>query len=171
LIETLNTHGPAVTTELSKSYNEHGQTPLQVAIEQGNLDMVKFLVGKLDVPIGQIGRMILNGVEYLDVPALYVAIVCGELDIAAYLLSIEVRADQQTTKMIDSIVSSPNGRQEKINILELMGAINLYFYETHPAPRTGLVYWRAAMHLRQSMVNRTYLKLFFHQTLMAWLSA
>jgi gamma-glutamylcyclotransferase (GGCT)/AIG2-like uncharacterized protein YtfP len=142
-----------------------------VAIQQGNLDVVKFLVGKLDVPIGQIGRLILNGVEYLDVPALYVAIVCGELDIAAYLLSIEVRADQQTTKMIDSIVSSPNGRQEKINILELMGAINLYFYETHPAPRTGLVYWRAAMHLRQSMVNRTYLKLFFHQTLMAWLSA
>jgi hypothetical protein len=48
LIETLNTHGTAVTTELSRSYNEHGQTPLQVAIQGGNLDMVKFLVGKLD---------------------------------------------------------------------------------------------------------------------------
>jgi len=153
LIETLNTHGPAVTTELSKSYNEHGQTPLQVAIQRGNLDMVKFLVGKLDVPIGQIGRLILSGVEYLDVPALYVAIVCGELDIAAYLLSMEVRADQQTIQMIDSIVSSPNGRQEKINILELMGAVNLYFYETHPAPQNGLMYWRAAMHLRHSTVG------------------
>ncbi|EFX73304.1 hypothetical protein DAPPUDRAFT_253421 [Daphnia pulex] len=153
LIRTLNTHGPAVTTELSKSYNEQGQTPLLVAILQGHLDVVKFLVGKLDVPIGQIGQMILNGVKYLDVPALYVAIVCGELDIAAYLLSIEVRADQQTAKMIDSIVSSPNGRQQKINILELMGAVNFYFYETHPAPQNGLMYWRAARHLRQSTVH------------------
>jgi hypothetical protein len=154
LIRTLNIHGKAVTTELSNSYNEQGQTPLLVAIQGGNLDMVKFLVGKLDVPIGQIGRMILNGVTYLDVPALYAAIVCGELDISIYLLSIEVRAGQQTTQMIiESIVSSPNGRQEKINILELMGAVNFYFYETHPAPQNGLMYWRAALHLRQSTVH------------------
>jgi ankyrin repeat protein len=147
--DILQTHGPAVTTELSTSYNEHGQTPLLVAIQLGNLEMVQFLVDKLDVPIVQIGRFVCGGVEYLDVPALYAAIVCGELDIAAYLLTAEVRS-HQTDPMIDSIVSSPNGRQEKINILELMGAVNFYFYETHPAPQNGLKYWRAALHLRHS---------------------
>jgi hypothetical protein len=104
-----------------------------------------------------------NDVEWCRIPGrsstVYVAIVCGELDIAAFLLSMKVGSNQQTipTQKIDSIVSSPNGRQEKINILELMGAVNFYFYETHPAPQNGLMYWRAAMHLRRSMVNnRTY---------------
>jgi hypothetical protein len=41
----------------------------------------------------------------------------------------------------------------KINILELMGAINFYFYESHPKPQNGLMYWRAAMNLRQPTID------------------
>ena len=152
LIKMLNTHGPEVTTELSKSYNEHVETPLLVAIKNANLNMVKYLVGKLDVPLGQIGRFVWTGVEYVDVPALYVAIVSGEMDIAAYLLSQEVNSFQ-TAAIVESIVSSLNQRQEKINILELMGAFNFYFYESDPSRQNGLVYWRAAMNLRHSTID------------------
>nr|CAH0102404.1 unnamed protein product [Daphnia galeata] len=152
IFNMLNIHGPEVITQLSKSYNEHGETPLLVSIKKGNVDMVKCLVGKLDVPIGQIGRFVWKGVEYVDVPALYVAIVRGEMGIAAYLLSTEVESNQ-TAQIIDSILSSPNERQVKINILELMGAINFYFYESHPKPQNGLMYWRAAMNLRQPTID------------------
>nr|CAH0104227.1 unnamed protein product [Daphnia galeata] len=152
ILNMLNIHGPEVITELSKSYNENGETPLLVSIKKGNVDMVKYLVGKLDVPIGQIGRFVWKGVEYLDVPALYVAIVRGEMGIAAYLLSKEVESNQ-TRKIIDSIISSPNERQVKINMLELMGAINFYFYQSRPARKNGLKYWRAAMNLRQPTID------------------
>nr|CAH0106361.1 unnamed protein product [Daphnia galeata] len=152
ILNLLNTHGPEVITELSKSYNEHGETPLLVSIKKGNVDMVKYLVGQLDVPIGQIGRFVWKGVEYLDVPALYVAIVRGEMGIAAYLLSKEVESNQ-TRKIIDSIISSPNERQVKINMLELMGAINFYFYQSDPARQNGLIYWREAMNLRQPTID------------------
>jgi hypothetical protein len=152
LLMILNTHGPEVITELSKSYNKHGETPLLVSIKKGNVDMVKYLIGKLDVPIGQIGRFVWTGVEYVDVPALYVAIVSGEMDIAAYLLSKEVNSFQ-TAAIVESIMSSLNQRQEKINILELMGAFTLYFYETHPSPQNLIVYWREAMNLRNSTVD------------------
>ena len=152
LIKILNTHGPEVTTELSKSFNEHRETPLMVAIKKANLNMVKYLVGKLDVPFRQIGRFLWRDVEYVDVPALYVAIVSGEMDIAAYLLSQEVNSFQ-TAAIVESITSSPNQRQEKINILELMGAFNFYFYDSHPSPQNGLVYWRAAMNLRHSIID------------------
>nr|CAH0110184.1 unnamed protein product [Daphnia galeata] len=153
ILMMLNTHGPEVITELSKSYNEHGETPLLVSIKKGNVDMVKYLVGKLDVPIGQIGRFVWKGVECVDVPALYVAIVRGEMGIAAYLLSKEVESNQ-TAQIIDSILSNPNNeRQVKINILELIGAINFYFYLSNPARQNGLMYWRAAMNLRQPTID------------------
>nr|CAH0107101.1 unnamed protein product [Daphnia galeata] len=153
ILMMLNTHGPEVITELSKSYNEHGETPLLVSIKKGNVDMVKYLVGKLDVPIAQIGRFVWKGVEYVDVPALYVAIVRGEMGIAAYLLSKEVESNQ-TAQIIDSILSNPNNeRQVKINMLELMGAINFYFYLSNPARQNGLMYWRAAMNLRQPTID------------------
>jgi hypothetical protein len=74
------------------------------------------------------------------------------MDIAAYLLSQEVNSFQ-TAAIVESIVSSPNQRQEKINILELMGAFNFYFYESDPSRQNGLVYWRAAMNLRHSTID------------------
>lgn len=60
------------------------------------------------------------GVEYLDVPA------CTWLSFAErYLRSNKEVESNQTRKITDFIISSPNNeRQVKIKMLELMGAIN-----------------------------------------------
>jgi hypothetical protein len=125
LIKKLNTHGPEVVSELSKSYNENGETPLLVAIKKGNMNMVKYLVGKLDVPIGQIGRFLWRDVEYNDVPALYVALVSGEMDIAAYLLYQEDWT--QVPKIFDSIMSSSidveSSRNPHLNLQFLIDSV------------------------------------------------
>ncbi|KAI9554276.1 hypothetical protein GHT06_019548 [Daphnia sinensis] len=148
-IMLFETNGPEVTAELAKSYNEDGETPLLMATRQGKKKMVKFLLQQLHVPVSQHGRFTWNGVEYPEVPPLFVAILCGQTDIVPQLVAAEIKSGQ-TLNSINSIVYSTNDRHQKINILELLGAANLCFYDLHGSRELGLLYWKEAMNLRNA---------------------
>ena len=131
LQKLLGANGRKITTDMAKSFNECGETPLLLAIKKNNHLMVAFLVEVLDAPVNQMGRFLWNGIDYPEVPPLFAAIISQKTfdPLIVKCLIIALNTGKRLTHLIpvnaliDSILESPNSnRVQKIDILELIGA-------------------------------------------------
>lgn len=151
---TLGNVEPEVKALLAESHNERGETALVVAIRRRDLSLVKYLIDDLKVDTCRIGNFTWNGVEYLDVPPLFMAIICADFYIFKYMLEYQHLNLVDERAGINEILSSLQPSQEKINVLELLGAAYIHHDLVHPrnnnqtTRRRGLQYWREAMNLR-----------------------
>ena len=152
LQELLDANGLENTTDIAKSYNELGETPLFLAIKANNLDMVKFLVEKLNVPVNQMARFLWNGIDYPEVPPIFAAVICDKTyaaSIVHFLTGIEPAVYQVC---LDAILSSSVcTRPQKITILELLGAVLINDKGlTRPGVlKLSVACWTKALMLRQ----------------------
>ncbi len=125
LQEMLAIHGLDVMTNLAKSYNGTGETPLLMAIKRSDQYTVKFLIEHLDVCVSQRGRFSWKEFDWLEVPPLFAAIISGQKTVINLLIEREALSSVPFTEA-DSIASSSISRQEKIDVLELMGAAYIF---------------------------------------------
>ena len=158
--QLLYVNGLEITTDMAKSFNELGETPLLVAIKENDYLMVQFLVEVLNVPINQMGRFLWNEVDYPEVPPLFAAIICDQTFstfivhfLTTALLNSGARPVNIFHACLDSILaSSISNRTQKIDILELLGAA---FIPAGMFRRSGILEfvvecWKKALILRQA---------------------
>ena len=145
--------GLELTAELAKSQNNEGETPLIVAVKGNHLEVVKFLVNQLHVSIGQTGRFLWKGVDYLQVPPVFAAIICDTLPDQP-ILNFLVDSDLANPVVLDSVLSSSIPRPQKIDVLEVIGAAYALSYSIRqPNERRRIIamgFWVHATSLRQS---------------------
>ena len=145
----VTTKGKKLMVQLARSTNDLGETPLILAVKGNNEEMVKLLVEKLDVPIGQTGRFVWKGIDYQAVPPLFAAILteADSMPILKFLIEKDLLSlSKDSPAGFNSTTSSSVPLTQKIDILELLGAayiLNNYFI-------LGMKFWRQAMALRQS---------------------
>ena len=72
--EFAETNGLEETVKMANSFNENGETPLLLAISGDKFWMAHYLIMSLNVDITQMGKFLWNGVEYLEGPPLFAAI-------------------------------------------------------------------------------------------------
>ncbi len=161
----LNKNGKKETAALAKTINKEGETPLLLAIKGDHEDMVKFLIEKLKVSSRQLGRFSWNGVHFPHAPPLFAAVVSAKsvcLSIVDTLIysedkefdfaSFDPGAEDDDEIFADSIVSSSLTRQQKIDVLELLGAV--YIIKTSIVKLyTAVELWKRAILLREPTDN------------------
>ena len=113
-------YGQKVMSTVARFYNEEGSTPLLLAIRNGRLDSVKYLIDELDAPLNQTGRFLWEDEEYVEVPPLFAAIISDQLPIIKYLTSPEIPLASYDSYL--PLFSASKNRSDKIDVLELMGA-------------------------------------------------
>ena len=114
------------TAELAKSQNNEGETPLIVAVKGNHLEVVKFLVHELHVSIGQTARFLWKGVDYLQVPPIFAAIICGKLP-HQLIIRFLIETDFENPVVLDSVLSSSIPPSQKLDVLEVIGAAYALF--------------------------------------------
>ena len=146
LREVVNSCGLEQTAEYAKSQNEELETPLIVAVKRNHYEVVEFLVRELHVSVGQTGRFLWNGVDYLQVPPLLAAIMCAKLCYHP-IIDLLIARDVANPVVLESILSSSIPRCLKIDILELVGAA---YSQNENQRRIAMDFWSHATSLRQS---------------------
>ena len=146
LQEVVNSCGLEQTAEYAKSQNEERETPLIVAVKGEHYEVVEFLVDELHVSVGQTGRFLWNGVDYLQVPPLFAVIICGKLPYHP-IIELLIAKDVANPVVLESILSSSIPRSLKIDILELIGAA---YALNENRRRIAMDFWVHATTLRQS---------------------
>ena len=141
----VNSCGLEQTAEYAKSQNEERETPLIVAVKGEHYEVVEFLVDELHVSVGQTGRFLWNGVDYLQVPPLFAVIICGKLPYHP-IIELLIAKDVANPVVLESILSSSIPRSLKIDLLELIGAS----YALKQKQRIAMDFWVHATTLRQS---------------------
>ena len=151
--EVVNRCGLEQTAEFAKSLNCEGETPLIVAVKGNHEKVVNFLVNKLNVSVGQTARFLWKGVDYLQVPPIFAAVICDKLPhhpIICFLLE----RDEANPVVLDSVLSSSIPRPQKIDVLEVIGAAYALSYSFGQPDerwqRIALNFWFHATTLRQS---------------------
>ena len=109
-----------------------------MAINKRHLHVVTFLVDVLDIDISQVGRFSWKGLNYLNIPPLFAAIISDQMSIIKYLIETRKVAVNLDSFMKDSITVL-----FKMNILELIGAAYILHAERGCRLR-GLSYWKKA---------------------------
>ena len=124
----ITTKGKKLMVQLARSTNDLGETPLILAVKGNNEEMVKLLVEKLDVPIGQTGRFVWKGIDYQAVPPLFAAILteADSMPILKFLIEKDLPENNNSPAGLDSIISSSVPRTQKIDILKLIGAVFIW---------------------------------------------
>ena len=148
--EVVNSCGLEETAEFAKSLNAEGETPLIIAVKGNHLEVVKFLVHELHVSIGQTARFLWKSVDYLQVPPIFAAIICGKLP-HQLIIRFLIETDFENPVVLDSVLSSSIPRPQKIDVLEVIGAAYALFYDLeHNNRRIAMDCWVHATSLRQS---------------------
>lgn len=146
----INKHGLKEGIKLGKSFNREGETCLIVAIKENHLDIVKLLVNKLKVSIGQLGRFVWRNVEYPEAPPLFVAMVCHKntsQPILGFLL--KVNTPIKIPEVLDPIMASRTiPLPQKIDFLELIGSV--YILNDCMESSFGVLFLRHAKDFRHS---------------------
>ena len=139
--------GAKISTDLARSYNDFGETPLLVAIRYRHFNVVKCLFEDFKVSVSQTGQFPWKDSTYLEVLPIFAAIVSDQLSMVEYLYVKEME-DEPPLKSLDSVLLSWMPRLQKINQLELVGAAFILF-EDVIACQLGWTYLKIAMRLRQ----------------------
>ena len=139
---------PELVTEIVKSTNSQGETPLLLAIKRQNLEMVKYLVEELKADIGQLG-LVWNGLKNLTVPPLVSAMMYTSPRhlIIEYLMKQD--AADESSVVLNSVKCSNLPQEKKIDLLKLVGAAYIFRSVKNPSRFTfGKKCWSDAMALR-----------------------
>ena len=143
---------PEETTKVENA-NE-GETPLIAAIKENQFPQIKCWIQDSKVNINELGRFSWKGLDYLEAPPLFVAIMCDYSplrNIVQLLTDRELATNNKSLAILDSISSSARlSRTEKIDVLELVGAA--YILKKNfdlKSLKFALQYWRAAQSLRR----------------------
>ena len=150
LHKILNSCGRELTTELAKSLNNKGETPLLVAVQGNHKQVVRFLVDELHVSVGQISRFLWKGVDYLQVPPIFAAIICDKLPHHP-IINFLIDRDVANPVVLDCVLSSSIPHSQKIDILEIIGAVYVVSCALRKYKRSiAMDFWFHATSLRQS---------------------
>ena len=130
-------------------------------IKGNHFPVVRFLIKEFvkDEDIGQTAAFVWKGVEYVDVPPLFAAILSDQtthLEIINFLIDEDLLNDFPA--VIDPILQSITiPRLQKIDMLELMGAAYILRSYQGKGSQFGLLCWKHAMILRQSTENEVHI--------------
>ncbi len=139
------------TSMLAKSFNEHGETPLLLATKRNEEEIIDFVMKELEaVEVCQLGRFSWEGLDYMDAPPLFAAVICGSIEVLNALLQKSILVSMNSIVESDTI-----NRQQKIDFLEVIGAAYLLRQIADgtaywPFLEKGLKCWHGAMVLRHS---------------------
>ena len=117
-------YGPEETAKVENA-NE-GETPLIAAFKENQFPQIKCWIQDSKVIINELGRFSWKGLDYLEAPPLFVAIMCDYSplqNIVQLLTDRELTTHNESLAILDSISSSARlSRTQKIDVLELVGA-------------------------------------------------
>ena len=118
-----STYGMELVVQLVSSSNETGDTPLLLAVRENHEKMVDLLAVKFRAPISQSKTFMWQGLCYEEIPPFAVALISSNKTIPSIVSFLIVKDPFYTSPpFLHSIMSSNNTLQQKIDILELVGA-------------------------------------------------
>ena len=122
-------------------------------IKANHLSIVKFFIEEDTEYVGQMGEFVWKGVEYVEVPPLFAAILSDQ---TTHIEIVSLLVDQdllnKSPAVVDPILQSITiPRLQKIDMLELMGAAYILRSYQGKGSQFGLLCWKHAMILRQSI--------------------
>ena len=153
--------GLKVASKLAVTLNDNRETPPLLAIKAGHTKMVEYLLDNLKANPHQPGRFVWKGVEYTEAPPLFAAAVSAQVpdfDIINALIHAEDKGghfemdfdiSKDFVKLLNTIAASSMARQQKIDVLELIGAVFIN-RGSIIKQETALECWKLALLLRES---------------------
>ncbi len=152
LEEILATKGPEITKVLATSVDEQGTSPMMIAIRHECYKVVAFLIANFGVDVtGCHGTFEWSGTKYYNVSPLCAAIISRQLGIISQFITIQHGQLDKVIADMEEIKSSSISREDKIEVLELMGAA--YVFYNRDSSTYAIFIWKEAMRLRHSTVN------------------
>ena len=154
--------GLKVASKLAVTFNDNRETPLLLAIKAGHTKMVEYLLDNLKANPHQPGRFVWKGVEYTEAPPLFAAAVSAQVpdfdiidalihaeDKGVDFLEMDLDISEDCVKLLNTIAASSMARQQKIDVLELIGAVFIN-RGSIIKQETGVECWKLALRLRES---------------------
>ena len=153
-------NGPELVEKLKSLSRMESMVPQLLFFIKGNhLPVVKFFIEEDAQHIGQMGEFVWKGVEYVEVPPLFAAILSDQ---TTHLEIVNFLVDQDLLKESPAVIypilqSITIPRLQKIDMLELMGAAYILRSYQGKGSQFGLLCWKHAMILRQSTEDEVYI--------------
>ena len=153
LQELLEKIEPQERATIADAFNSERETPLLLAIKGNHFKMMKFLIEELKVDIYKPGRFNWKGVAYTEAPPLFAAILSDFTSNHCIVNFIVLKTTANLTFLLPSVMFVTIPQSQKIDMLELMGAVNL-LQTTNEEERWGFewfgpICWQLALNLHQ----------------------
>ena len=144
------------TTKIANSFNDEGETPLIVAIKGNHPEMVRFLVRELKADICQLGRFTWKNLDYLESPPLFAAIMCDNRPDMITIKFLIYQTTEPSTIFYSISSSDFLTRNQKIDVLELVGAAYCLIKLSHlNSLKFAARFWSEALSLRRGDSSRS----------------
>lgn len=147
----LTIQGPEITKLLATSLNDYGASPMLIAIQNENYEVVVFLMENFGVDVLLSGTFEWNNICYSNVTPLCAAIISRQLGIINALIITEQGQLDEVIADVEGIKSSSISREDQIKVLEMMGAA--YVLYSSESSMYSFSIWREAMRLRDSNIG------------------